>query len=542
MMNQKLVWILWLILIVNGTVVQAAAADADSGSAMPRTIENEDYYRLQQELLNQQNHQEKSAVVDHTTQQETAAPDSTLAFPVTQIEIDASEILAPAEIGAITGQYEGRIVGIQELYQALREINELYAKKGFITAKAILPPQKISGGVVRIKLVEGHFGQFLLEGNKSTRSSYILERLSPQSGDLVNLNTLSQDIFYFNRTNDIQLKAELKPGREFGLTDCILRVEEPGNAQATFFSDNGGAVSTGEYRLGASLVINSLFRVRDSLTVSPVWTQGTWSGSLAYSRPLDKRGTRLGISYSKNQSSVISGAFQSLDIKSNETDIGLNLSHPLRVKPNFKADAYGGVTHKRAETDFSAATLIDYDVNALSLGVSFQTIAPNGFWYSRSDLTWGLPENGAAFGRLNLSAVRQRLLANDRLLIYRIAGQLSDGHLLPSTETFGIGGMTTVRGYPASQYSGDQGYNLSIEYNFPVSFSKKMKGIFFIDHGGVFPFKGNDDTRGDFLTSVGFGANLNFSNHLSGKVTIGFPIRPPDGQGVRIDYFMQLGI
>jgi hemolysin activation/secretion protein len=543
--------LLLLIFILGLSSVNSLAAETEKTDPNPnpnpnagtiqQSVENRDYLKLERELQEKKKQEEKN-VTDETVRQEPETPDATAQILVKKIMTDPSAILSDAEITAITGKYEGRSVTIQELYQALKEINDLYAQKGFITAKAILPPQKVENGVVHVKLVEAHFGELTLGGNEHTRDSYIFKRLSEHNGGLVNIKTLEEDIFYFNRTNDLQIKAELKPGNDFGLTDCVLQVAEPDNIQGTLFSDNEGSKNTGKYRLGFSWADNSLTGNRDYLMVNPLWSEGTWAGSLSYNLPITRKGTRLGVSYSNNQSSVISGPYDSLDIQSDESDIGLNLSHPLRVKPNFKFDGMASLFNKKASTDFSDKTLIDYHVNTFSLGLAFQNIDQTGFWYHRYDLTYGDSGVSDAFYKFNLTAARQQTFKKDQLMICRLTGQLTNGHLLPSTEEFSIGGMTTVRGYRSGALSGDKGYNLSVEYDFPIQSFNKVKGLCFIDHGGAFPFKGNNQgTSGeDYLTSIGMGANFGYSQYLSGKLVIGVPIDPPEDEGgVKIEFYLQ---
>jgi hemolysin activation/secretion protein len=542
---KKKLWLL-VILFLGFPCIPSHAAENEPTNSNPeavqqQSVENKDYFRLEKELQEKKK-QEENNVTDQTAKQEPATPHATAQIFVTKIVTEPSAILSVIEITAITGKYEGRPVDIQDLYRALKEINDLYAQKGFITAKAILPPQKIEDGIVRIKLVEAHYGQLTLEGNAHTRDSYILKRVSEHNGELVNIKTLEEEIFYFNRTNDVQIKAELKPGKEFGLTDCVLKVAEPDNIQGTLFSDNGGGSNTGKYRLGFSWMDNSLTGNRDYLAVNPLWSEGTWAGSISYNLPINGKGARLGFSYSDNQSSVISGPYDSLDIQSDESDTGLSLSYPIRVKPNFKFDGFASLYNKKAQTDFSDKTLVAYHVNTVSLGLAVQNIDRAGFWYHRYDLTYGDSGISASFYKLNLTAVRQQMLPKDQLMIYRLTGQLTNNHLLPSTEQLSIGGMTTVRGYNTGALSGDKGYNLSIEYNFPIRSLNNTKGFCFLDHGGTFPYKGNGKgTNGeDYLTSIGMGANFGYTKYLSGKLVLGVPIDPPEDQdGVKIEFYLQ---
>lgn len=533
---------LFCFIVMLGLAMSSLAAGVDNDNpTMQQSVENRDYSRLEKELQEKKD-QNESNVIDKTAKQSVTAPDASLQIFVKKIVFGSSEILSSAEITEITKKYEGRLVNIKDLYQALKEIDDLYLEKGFITAKAILPPQKIEDGVVYIKLVEAHFGQFLLEGNEHTHDSYFFKRLSQREGDLVSIKTLEQDIFYFNRTNDVQIRAELKPGSEFGLTDCVLKVIEPDNLQGTLFTDNEGTKVTGEYRLGFSFVNNSLSGNRDFLVISPLWAEGNLAWSVSYNWPITTRGTRLGFTYSNNQSSVISGPFDMLDIRSDETDIGLNLSHPLRVKPNFKLDGFASFYNKESGTEFLGNTLRQNQINSFSLGLALQTVDENGFWYSRYEVTSGESDINGDFLRFNLSAIRQQKLKNDRLLVCRMSGQLSGDKLLPSTESFSLGGINTVRGCSAGTLSGDQGYNVSLEYSFPFHSSDKWRGFYFIDHGGSFPYKGNDEnvTEEDYLTSVGFGVNFTCSKYFSGKLIAGYVLDSPKDEGdFKIEFYLQ---
>jgi hemolysin activation/secretion protein len=73
-----------------------------------------------------------------------AMPDGNAAtLAITSIMVDKSELLEESAVRGIVSEYEGRTVSLQDLQRAVDAINQLYAEKGYITAKAILPPQEI---------------------------------------------------------------------------------------------------------------------------------------------------------------------------------------------------------------------------------------------------------------------------------------------------------------------------------------------------------------------------------------------------------------
>jgi hemolysin activation/secretion protein len=76
---------------------------------------------------------------------------------------------------------------------------------------------------------------------------------------------------------------------------------------------------------------------------------------------------------------------------------------------------------------------------------------------------------------------------------------------------------------------GDQGYLVSAELGFRIT--QQVKGVVFVDHGAAFAYKGNGEPvkDTDYITSFGFGADVSFTDRVSGRLTIGVPTRAEDG-------------
>jgi hemolysin activation/secretion protein len=118
-------------------------------------------------------------------------------------------------------------------------------------------------------------------------------------------------------------------------------------------------------------------------------------------------------------------------------------------------------------------------------------------------------------------------------------------------EQFQIGGMATVRGYSEGLKIGDDGYFVSLEMHTPMpqwkifgqALHEMVQGVLFVDHGGAFPYKGNDESidHTDYLTSVGGGMLFQFSQYLGGRVYLGVPLgeRENDQDSLRLHFFLQ---
>ena len=241
-----------------------------------------------------------------------------------------------------------------------------------------------------------------------------------------------------------------------------------------------------------------------------------------------------------------------MDITGHSQDLGVSITHPITVKPGLKADGFLKFHAKRSTQKFSDVTMYVTNVSTADFGLNCLSYDAKGLWYARISATSGLHAEGGdwEFWRFNLFAIRQQNFTKDIILTLRASGQVSDTKLLPPTEQFFIGGISTVKGYPEGLLSGDQGYAVSAELSFLLPFSDggafqkflrdKVKGLVFVDHGGAFPYKGNSQSidNDDFLTSIGTGLNLNFSKYLSGKVLLALPLQNRENERL-IHFYLQ---
>ena len=109
----------------------------------------EDYkYYQQRKKLDGQD--EGSTVIQNynggSMQQATIEEMNTKGVYVNSIEVAPSEILTKEEINKAIQPLVGRNVFIEDIQKAIDNINNLYAEKGFVTARAFLPEQTVENG------------------------------------------------------------------------------------------------------------------------------------------------------------------------------------------------------------------------------------------------------------------------------------------------------------------------------------------------------------------------------------------------------------
>jgi hemolysin activation/secretion protein len=473
------------------------------------------------------------AVVDEDKSQQATQKQDELLLTVRAFDIDESKILTQAEINDLVAPYVNKVLQPQDIKQLIDSINEVYREKGYITAKAFLPPQTIEDGLVKITLVEGHVGEITMTDNKFTRNSYIMSRLHQKQGDLLELGKLEKDIKKFNRLHNVKLRANLSPGAELGTTNVEIVADDPNPYHLTPSFDNLGRKSIGLLRGGVLFNTDSMFGYRDQLFAGYTRAADTDLVIAGYNVPVGPWGTRLGTNFSYSNVAIDNGAFKNLNLTGNAFNYSGYLSHPFYVSERALITGDLSGNFRDSTTYVNDVKLFKTQVRSLEGGVNLQYRDRYGAWILRHAFTGGFSILGGQqdFFKYQGNVMRVQHLGHGFLAILRAATQLSPQNL-PPIEQFQLGGANTVRGYNEGVLLGDNGYFVSAELRIPLPFlpetiggvpiRDKFSGVAFVDHGAAFTPISNTYNGNNYLTSVGFGLRAALTKYLNGRVDYGF--------------------
>jgi hemolysin activation/secretion protein len=322
----------------------------EPGAVQQQSNQTERYYGQQKVIQQKQKPLQPGETVINKAKPAMAQPPSAAgpSFLLKKIETNPSAVLAPAEISKIAAPYEGKEANISELLQIVAQINGLYRQKGYLTARASLPPQNVEGGVMRIELVEGRVDRVSVTGNLHTATSYYTSRVGLKPGDLIRTGPLEKKLVLLNQTSDAQLRAVLQAGSKFGTTDVDLEAREPANISTTISFDNSGYDFIGRNRIGLTTTDRSLFGRRDVLSVSEYWADGTVTGVAQYQAPVGTGGARLGASVSYNHIDIRSGSLAKLNVRGHFWDYSLNFTQPVFVSRHTLLELYAAPHYQRS--------------------------------------------------------------------------------------------------------------------------------------------------------------------------------------------------
>lgn len=470
---------------------------------------------------------------------------------INSIEVDPSEILTKEEINSIIQPLVGKNVFISDIQKAIDDINNLYAEKGFVTARAYIPEQTVTNGNIKIGLTESKIGNITVQENRWTRSKYITERMPQKQAELFDIVELEKDVLDFNRYNDgIKLSANLKAGQEPGTTDIELVAKENFPFHLTGIMDNQGRYATGTIRGGAMLYADSLFGLRDRMSLGSYFSKGATSPFFDYNIPVNKHDGRVGFLYSSTFAKLKYGPLQNLGMGSNAYQYSLYYSQPLVRKPGLELKAFGGLNYKRARTFSSIDILDDWiggtdQITSAEVALQLRKDTKYGIWYLNQNASYSFPilrsERDNNYFKYSGSAVRLHDFSHGVIGQLRSNYQIIPGDKqIPYLDQMQTGGLATVRGYQEGLMIGKNGYFVSGELMFPLLpreitsprsgekipfIGRYVKGAIFADHAGIFPSAREDYYGGSyFLASLGMGLRVQLPGDLSARLYWGYPL------------------
>ena len=397
--------------------------------------------------------------------------------------------------------------------------------------------------------MEGTVGQLSITNNKYTSDSYIEKRLSVQEGKLFEIVELEKDIVEFNHYNPgVNLSANLQKGQLEGTTDVNIIAREKFPFHVVGLMDNAGRKTIGELRGGLMMYSDSLFKQRDRLTIGSYASSHSITPFADYNIPVNKKDGRVGFTFSTSYSEIANGPYEIFDISSRSYNYSLYYTHPLIRKPKFELTSYTAANYKEGSTSFGGYRINTDQISSVETALNARYDTTRGIWYATQGVYQAFPifDDRSKYFKYTGSLLRLHDFGYGIVGQFRGMYQFSPTDVMPYIDQFQAGGLATVRGYSEGLLIGRSGYVLSAELMFPIlpqnitvknkGEKKKLpflgrfvKGIAFVDHAGIYPFKGEGAgsrsyTKDDYMVSTGLGLKINLPADASARLYWGYPL------------------
>lgn len=427
-------------------------------------------------------------------------------FVAHRLNVVGALAYSDSELQKMAGFESGREIGLKGLFAMAEKITQRYRQDGYLLARAYVPAQEITDGVVTIAVLEGRYGQVALNNTSSMNNqvpNQIMQGL--KVGDAIERASLEERMLRLSDLPGVEVRSTLVPGASMGLSDLIVEVKPGAAVSGSVDADNAGNRYTGVNRIGATFNWNNPTGQGDVLSLRALTGgPGLQYGRLSY-QTLWGPG-RVGLAFSelryelghefkaldasgRARIATLFGSYPLIRSRSQNLNLGLSLDAkdfddrldaiPLRTEKNAQvATATLSGDHRDA---WGGGGLNDY---SLAWSTGHLDIRSPAAWVRDTETA----QTNGHFNKLAVAVSRTQRTTETVVILASLNAQMASKNLDVS-EKMSMGGMHGVRAYPEGESYADEGVLLTLEVrkqlNFLQTKSGQIHGVVFLDAGTV---------------------------------------------------------
>ena len=450
------------------------------------------------------------------------------------------------DLQSIVDGAQGKKLSFGELNALTNKITAHLKEKGWNQARAYLPTQDITSGIIHIAIT-----QIKSDGSISTKmdtSVRISDRVihnfiqpTARVNQPVNEHDLERSLLLLNDIPGVSTKASFVPSATTGMNSLEIAVTEAPLFSVNLWGDNYGNRYTGALRGNTMVSINDPLNYGDQMTLLLTEASGLAQGRVGYSFPVASDGIRGNLAYT-GMRYELGHELASLQYKGTSNSIDAGFSYPLLRSRNANLTTLLSYGFRSLIDTKSEIDIRNKQINNATFGASgdrYDQLFGGGYTsYNASVTTGKLHESVAdaaltgtegSYTRFNAALTRLQKLNEHVNIVVSGSAQIA-GSNLDSSEKFTLGGPNGVRAYPVGEASGDQGQliNADLRYALPLAANwGTLQLIGFYDAGHItlnknrFPGDiSNATNRNDYwLQGIGVGLNYSYSTRVSLRAT-----------------------
>ena len=483
-------------------------------------------------------------------------------FPVTAFVVEGATLVPATELQDAANHHAGPAQRFADIEKAREAVQDAFVRRGYGAVQVVVPEQEVTGGEVRLRVIEARLGRIEISGHEFHSESNILASL-PELREGISPNTvaLSRSLALANRSPAKQAVVSLGAGSQPGEIDARVVVRDEKPWRVTLGADDTGSRSTGSARAFATFRHANLFH-RDHLFAAQYQTAPdnpenvTIVGGL-YRLPLYRLGDSL--LFLGSYSNVSAGSVAGFPISGRGSSFSGQYTRQLTPRASYEhsvslRQGFGDYRSDLKTPDGGDGLRSDLSVRPLSLsydatwrtqkrqaegGLTLVRNIPGGRNGTQADFDANRLGAERGYTILRFNGTFNQVFANNASLTVRLGGQWTNDLLVP-VEFFGIGGVDSVRGFYTRETGDDKGVHGGLEWSTPdlaprLNLARSgLRLSWFLDAGRV---TRNDPLPGEIagrtLASTGVGMRYSFDRSLqirldAAKVLRDGDLRPDD--------------
>lgn len=439
-------------------------------------------------------------------------------------------------------------ISVAELQGIAQDITNYYRNNGYILSRAILPPQHVQNGIVKIQVIEGYIDHVNVIGYpKGARK--IIQAYGDQIAKSrpLQISVMEHYLRLANEVPGLQVRAVLEPSKTAtGASDLNLSANQQ-TLNGSFSYDNYGTLYIGPRQDTLNASLNSIFLSGDSTRATYVTTTNPAQlkfYDISYRTYVNSKG--LAATIGKNNSRTVPGFDLSiLEIHGNSTTYYGTMEYPVWRTRASNLTFDGGFNYIDSGVTSFQIPLYNDHIRSLKMGGNYDFADRfKGSNILSLHLEKGLNIAGASnnpestttsrFGadgiytRINLTYARLQPIYGRFSLFFVGNGQYATNPLLTSVQ-FTVGGSQLGRAYDPAEIIGDKGVSGTLELRMDMApelfFLNSLQPYLFYDGGVIWNIKAvpGIDTK-QSITSTGIGSRFYFFKNLTGNLMFAQPL------------------
>lgn len=415
---------------------------------------------------------------------EARAPESAARVTLKQVNFTGDvtvQDITPEALQKVVASWLDRPLSFSDLQLMTDAVTQYYRGRDALLARAVLPPQTIKDGVLKVEIVPGKYDNASVSNSSALRDPQarrMVQAVAP-AGKVVTKASLERMALLLGEIPGVDAQVALASGSVTGTSAPDITLS-PGKRFGGYVGlDNQGDPTTGRSRVMAGMYANELLGYGDQLRVDLLDAyekSNLFNGSLDYSLLAGGYGTRIGVNYSHLNYHY---NFRQLGFNGYSDNWNLYVTHPwirtARARVDVRAEGgqqsltdkypaglYGSTgTEGRKQVSLGSLSVAGSVADVPGGVTGFSVKGTTGNLEYRNDTARSMGfsrELGSSghFARLNYALNHDQQVWGPFSVYAGLNGQLAD-HNLDSSQKYLLGGPGAVRAYDIGAGSVDSG-------------------------------------------------------------------------------------
>lgn len=475
-------------------------------------------------------------------------------FTLLAVEPDGGTVYAEAELRPLWAELLGQEISLADVFRLAEQLTARYRNDGYILSRALVPPQEISDGTVRLRIIEGYVDRVIIEGEPLPDAQLRAKADRITASRPLRNDVLERNLLLLNELPGLSVDSLLRPSPDVpGAAELVLVPSLERISSDVGFSNRGNRF-TGPLELSAGVRANNLLGRFDRTQlrgfVNPASPAQLHVLAAEHGQPLGTDGTELtffGSAVWTEPGSLDDGD----EVDGTSQSASLAISHPLVLTRQQRFEVRAELGLLNSNTD---VTNPDIQIPDDSAKDRIRTLRLGGAWdfadrwtgitSVAGTLNQGLDVLGASssgddelsreagksdFTAIAVEASRLQSLGGGWSFFLAAKGQYAFDSLLVS-ETFDFGGEAFGRAYDSSELTGDHGIAARLELRYGQLLGRpwllSVQPFVSADFGAIWNRDSDEegvDSSAD-AASVALGLRFDLTQRISGSIEVAQPL------------------